>query len=61
VAQNPEHQEMVAQLEAQGDSALTGVAGRAMPGAEGMGPLPSGDELAAELERFLRNQGDAGT
>ncbi len=23
----------------------------------GVGPLPSGDELAAELERFLRDQG----
>lgn len=41
---NAEHAAMVKALEAQVDS---------MAQAE---PLPSGDELAAELERFLRNQ-----
>lgn len=48
VSQNPEHQAMVAQLEAQGGS-------DAVPG---LGAIPSGDELAAEVERFLREQGD---
>ncbi len=47
VGQNPEHQAMVAQLEAQGGS-------DAVPG---LGAIPSGDELAAEVERFLRDQG----
>jgi hypothetical protein len=44
VAANPEHTHMVRQLETVYDdqsSTLT---------------IPSGDELAAELERFLRNQ-----
>jgi predicted ATP-grasp superfamily ATP-dependent carboligase len=40
VANNPEHVELVHQLESQMDA-----------------ELPSGDELAAELERFLRDQG----
>ncbi len=45
VAGNDEHQAMLRQLEVQYDSA------------EGMtGPLPTGDDLAAELERFLRDQ-----
>lgn len=55
VNQNDEHQQMVRQLEASVDAeqeqqqqAATGL---------GAGPLPSGDELAAELERFLRDQG----
>jgi proteasome assembly chaperone (PAC2) family protein len=52
IAENPEHQHMVRQLEAAAD---------AEPEADrttdlGTGPLPSGDELAAELERFLREQ-----
>jgi hypothetical protein len=49
VAQNEEHVEMVAQLEAQADAMAND------PGGD-LGPLPSGDELAAELERFLRDQ-----
>jgi predicted ATP-grasp superfamily ATP-dependent carboligase len=49
VAQNDEHVEMVTELEAQAD--------RAEEGTQSLGPLPSGDELAAELERFLRDQG----
>jgi predicted ATP-grasp superfamily ATP-dependent carboligase len=55
VNQNEEHMQMVQQLEASVDAEReqqqqTG------PGL-GAGPLPSGDELAAELERFLRDQG----
>jgi proteasome assembly chaperone (PAC2) family protein len=46
IAQNPEHQAMVAQLEAQADEAATSAAFQAT----------SGDDLAAELERFLREQ-----
>lgn len=53
IGQNPEHQAMLHELEAAyerlddgGDAPLGG------------SPLPTGDELAAELERFLRDQGD---
>jgi hypothetical protein len=46
IANSTEHQAMVAQLEAQADREV-----------EMIGPLPSGDELAAELERYLRGQG----
>jgi proteasome assembly chaperone (PAC2) family protein len=51
VSENEEHKQMVAQLEAtvDADQEQTGTA-------LGAGPLPSGDELAAELERFLRDQ-----
>jgi proteasome assembly chaperone (PAC2) family protein len=51
VANNPEHVEMVRKLEEQLDA--TGSAGG--PGRI-EGPLPTGDELAAELERYLRDQ-----
>ncbi len=57
VAGNDEHQAMVLQLEAafdSGDEAAPGVIDA---------PIPTGDELAAEFERFLRDQpegGDAG-
>jgi predicted ATP-grasp superfamily ATP-dependent carboligase len=53
IARNPEHQTMVSQLESQWDS-WQPEAGRDRidPGS-----LPTGDELAAELERFLRDQG----
>ncbi|MBA2281394.1 MAG: PAC2 family protein [Actinomycetota bacterium] len=51
VSSNPEHLEMVRRLEELYDDSLGGGAGL------GSGPLPSGDELAAELERFLREQG----
>jgi proteasome assembly chaperone (PAC2) family protein len=58
VAGNDEHQQMVAQLEASADE--TGESSDAAPSGPGAGlgpgPLPSGDELAAELERFLREQ-----
>ncbi len=64
VAASEEHVAMLRQLEAAWDAEATsgtGAAGgpggsRAM-GSLGGGPLPTGDELAAELERFLRDQG----
>jgi hypothetical protein len=43
---------MVEQLEAAVDSEHGPEAGTGL----GAGPLPSGDELAAELERYLREQ-----
>jgi hypothetical protein len=52
VAQSAEHVSMVKQLEEAYDAEIT-----PDPGAMGLGNLPSGDELAAELERFLRDQG----
>ena len=50
IAQSDEHREMVAQLERQADEMASDVA------LLGDGPLPSGDELAAEVERFLRGE-----
>lgn len=47
VSNNAEHHAMVQALEAQMD---------ATEGPNPPGPLPSGDELAAELERFLRTE-----
>ncbi len=47
IAQNPEHRAMVAQLESQADQAATDAALSDT----------SGDELAAELERYLREHG----
>ncbi len=47
ISQNPEHQSMVAQLEAQAAEAEANAALSAT----------SGDELAAELERYLREHG----
>lgn len=49
IAASEEHREMVRQLEAQHDAAVS-------PLAEA--ELPTGDELASELERFLRTIGD---
>jgi hypothetical protein len=46
IAQNPEHVAMLRRLEEQADALF----------AEGGMELPSGDELAAELERYLREQ-----
>ncbi len=46
VAANPEHTQMVQALESEADAAPNTTM------------LPSGDELAAELERYLREQGD---
>jgi hypothetical protein len=54
VAGNEDHLSMVRQLEAMYDASQP-------PGALGtsMGqPIPSGDELAAEIERFLRTRTD---
>jgi hypothetical protein len=48
IASSEEHRQMVRQLEEQLDAA------EPQPD---LGSLPSGDELAAELERFLRDQG----
>jgi hypothetical protein len=45
IAGNPEHAALVEALEEQVDDDATA------------GPLPSGDELAAEVENFLREQG----
>ena len=53
VAGNDEHTSMVRTLEAAFD-ALVGDAGAAM----GTTELPSGDDIAAEFERFLRDQDD---
>jgi proteasome assembly chaperone (PAC2) family protein len=53
VAANPEHVEMVRALEVSHDAERSADAPTA-------GPLPSGDELAAEIERFLREQGGRG-
>lgn len=53
VAQNAEHAEMLRQLEALHDAAGPAEAG---PASGSTLPLTSGDELAAELERFLRDQ-----
>jgi hypothetical protein len=50
IANSEEHQAMVTQLESQVD-ATEGQAGY------DVSTLPSGDEIAAELERFLRGQG----
>jgi proteasome assembly chaperone (PAC2) family protein len=51
VNENEEHKEMVRQLEASVDAEQ-----ESTDSALGLGSLPSGDELAAELERFLRDQ-----
>lgn len=59
IAQNPEHVAMVEQLERQAD-AEAAEAGGANTGEHpplDMENLPSGDEIAAELQRFLREEG----
>ena len=56
VAGNDEHQAMLEQLERAYDEALA-AEGQTGLGAVDAENLPSGDELAAELERFLRDQG----
>lgn len=55
VAANPEHVDMVRQLEEQWDAEAAGESSAV--GGFGAGPLPSGEELAAELEKYLREQG----
>jgi proteasome assembly chaperone (PAC2) family protein len=52
VTTNTEHVAMVRQLEEAWDAEIAPT-----PSLIDNGPLPSGDELAAELERFLREQG----
>ena len=49
MAGSEEHATLVRQLEAQHDAELA-------QEKSDMGDLPSGDELAAELERFLRGE-----
>ena len=53
IAESSEHQEMVRQLELQADNG-GGDVGEA--GGLGETRLPSGDEIAAELERYLRGE-----
>jgi len=57
VAENPQHQSMVAQLEEVADSEEE-VASPDSDTLLGDGDMPTGDELAAELQEFLRNRGD---
>lgn len=52
VSSNDEHAAMVGQLEVAYDAFA------AETGSVGPGEIPSGDELAAEFERFLRDQGE---
>jgi predicted ATP-grasp superfamily ATP-dependent carboligase len=49
IAGNAQHQQMIQQLEELYDATDVG---------EGLGPLPTGDELAAEFQAFLREQGE---
>lgn len=56
VADSPEHAELVRQLERQVDHEATRTAPAPGPG-DGALEAVSGDELAEELERFLREQG----
>lgn len=57
VANNPEHVEMVRNLEAQADAEAAQQAGaRSAEQSFDSRNLPTGDELAAELEKYLREQ-----
>ncbi len=56
VRNNPDHVEMVRRLEEQVNSEAPMRPGRFGMAGGDLGDLPSGDELAAELERFLREQ-----
>jgi hypothetical protein len=59
VASNPQHEAMVRALENHVDQGVE--AGEMATGAApGLGDLPTGDELAAELERYLRDHGNNG-
>ena len=56
VGNNDEHREMVTQMERVYDEQAEQ---RTVDGASGnSAPIPTGDELAAEFERFLRDQDD---
>jgi len=57
VVANPEHVAMVGQFEQVYDAEAASAPAPAPFDEPLSGPLPSGDELAAELERFLREQG----
>lgn len=57
VAANTEHQVMIRQLETLYDESLATDSGSATMPLDGV-DMPTGDELAAELERFLRDQHD---
>lgn len=52
VSGSEDHGAMIRQLERQHDAEAAGPAA-----GSDLGPLPSGDELAAELEKYLRGQG----
>jgi predicted ATP-grasp superfamily ATP-dependent carboligase len=55
VADSTEHVALLRQLEAQADQ-RDGASSGGLGGADRPGDLPSGDELATEIERFLRGQ-----
>ena len=62
IAQNPEHVAMVEQLERQFEEEAADISG-ANAGEHpplDVDNLPSGDEIAAELQRFLREEGQQG-
>ncbi|MDX2381966.1 MAG: PAC2 family protein [Acidimicrobiia bacterium] len=57
IADNPEHVSMLAQLEELYDSAIDDPTAAADPtGADAALEMQSGDDLAAEIQRFLRDQ-----
>lgn len=56
VQNNPEHVDMVRRLEEQVGSEMPMRPGRFGMAGGDLGDLPSGDELAAELEKYLREQ-----
>jgi hypothetical protein len=58
IAQNPEHVAMVEQLERQADEEAAGTNAGDHPPLD-VDNLPSGDEIAAELQRFLREEGQS--
>jgi hypothetical protein len=58
IAQNADHVAMVAGLEQQVDAEATSSNSGDHPPMD-LDNLPSGDEIAAELQRFLREQGQA--
>jgi hypothetical protein len=57
IAQNPEHIAMVEGLERQWEQEQAEGANQGGPPPFDMENLPSGDEIAAELQRFLREEG----
>jgi len=57
VARSPESMSVVAALEAQFDAVVTAESDRRSLPAIDAESLPTGDEIAAELEQFLAEQG----